>query len=109
MARILNLSGLKMDAARDEVHTEPDGGTYQVIVTWALLAAHPAHEAHDVLRPLVDLLEPMGELHIIEPSAEFAAREILADASGCRYGRTCSAATSARTAARPPCRCCART
>lgn len=82
MARILNLSGLKMDAARDEVHTEPDGGTYQVIVTWALLAAHPAHEAHDVLRPLVDLLEPMGELHIIEPSAEFAAREILAGRVG---------------------------
>lgn len=82
MARILNLSGRKMSSPTDEIHTEPDGGLYNIVIAICHLSRRPANEATEAVQELAALLEPMGQLHLLEPSAEFAAREILAGRVG---------------------------
>lgn len=81
---VLDLTGRAADQFPDaQVYYEgdllhPDAlPPFDVIVTDRLLSV--AERGGEALQPLVERLAPGGEIHLLEPSAEWAAREILAN------------------------------
>lgn len=61
----------------DEILTEPDGGTFDIILVGMLLAGVDYNDLTTKLFAWASLLNTNGELHAFMPSAEWAAREIL--------------------------------
>jgi SAM-dependent methyltransferase len=54
-------------------------GQFDVVFASHVLEHFPAHETLEVLKEWVKALRPMGQLHVIVPSLEWAAEEILSE------------------------------
>lgn len=78
MAAILDLTGKLPPNKQDTIYTSIDDcEEYNTIVTKNYIVSLPFADIPDEVQKLVDRLVPGGELHLIEPSLEWAAREIL--------------------------------
>jgi len=80
MANILDLTrtGVIESQNGDTVYSAAEEGQlFNTIVTRNFVSECEFADIPDEVQKLVDMLEPGGDLHLIEPSAEWAAREIL--------------------------------
>lgn len=84
MTRVLDLtsSHAGTEYRNAEVHNAPDGGQYDVVLTSFALSADYAEQSPDHLKNWADCLVVGGELHVIEPSAEWVSREVRAGRTG---------------------------
>lgn len=77
--RVLDLTGGRFQDqfdGKDVLHTEPDGQPYDVVATANELSTQRADKVRPHMAWLVEQLAVGGELHLLEPSAEWVAREI---------------------------------
>lgn len=78
MANVLDFTGKIEPSNGDRIDTSPQEGVlYDTIVEMNEISACEFADIPNVVQKWVDILAPGGQLHIIEPSAEWAAREIL--------------------------------
>lgn len=81
--RILNLVGENINATLQqvyespEIHMEPDGEGYNVVMVHNALSSKPVAEAGETLKTLAGYVLPHGELYMSERSAEWFAEAVI--------------------------------